>query len=123
MRFDLDRPSTAHVIRSYAPGSLRVGDRTYETSIIVSRSELVAPWRPRTLADLRPEDLEPVLALRPEVLLIGTGPRQVFPDRALLAPLHAARVGFEVMDTAAACRTYNVLVGEGREVAAALNVD
>jgi len=64
-----------------------------------------------------------VLALRPEVLLIGTGPRQVFPDRALLAPLHAARVGFEVMDTAAACRTYNVLVGEGREVAAALIVD
>jgi uncharacterized protein len=123
MRFDLDRPSTAHVIRSYAPGALRVGERTYDSSVIVSRSELLAPWRPRTVADLRAEDLEPVLALRPEVLLIGTGPRQVFPERALLAPLYAARIGYEVMDTAAACRTYNVLVGEGREVAAALIVD
>jgi len=70
--------------------------------------------------ELTASDLEPVLALRPEVLLLGSGPRQVFPAPELLAQLYAARIGFEVMDTGAACRTYNVLVGEGRAVAAAL---
>jgi uncharacterized protein len=70
--------------------------------------------------ELTAADLEPVLALQPEVLLLGSGVRQVFPPHELLARLYAARVGFEVMDTGAACRTYNVLVGEGREVAAAL---
>jgi len=64
-----------------------------------------------------------VLELQPEVLLIGTGARQVFPGTALIAELYALRLGFEIMDTAAACRTYNVLVAEGRDVAAALIVE
>jgi uncharacterized protein len=75
------------------------------------------------VAELEAADLEPVVALAPEVLLIGTGVRQVFPAAAVFAALHARRIGFEVMDTGAACRTYNVLVAEDRRVAAALLIE
>jgi len=123
MKFNLDRPATAHIVRSYAPGLIRIGDRDIAASVIVTAGTLIEPWRPRRMAELTAVDLEPVLALHPEVLLIGSGARQVFPAPELLAALYAARVGFEIMATGAACRTYNVLVAEGREVAAALMID
>lgn len=120
MKSTLDRPATPHVVRGYAPGRLRIGEREFARSVIVCAATLIDDWRPQHIGELTAADLEPVLALRPQVLLLGSGARQVFPGPALLARLHAARIGFEVMDTGAACRTYNVLVGEGRDVAAAL---
>ena len=120
MKFTLDRPATLYVVRGYSPGLLRIGQRELTRSVIVSAASLIDDWRPQNIGELTAEDLEPALALRPEVLLLGSGARQVFPPHELLARLHAARVGLEVMDTGAACRTYNVLVGEGRAVAAAL---
>jgi len=120
MKFTLDRPGTLHVVRGYVPGQLRIGEREFGRSVIVSAQTLIEDWRPQHIGELTVADLEPVLALRPQVLLLGSGPRQVFPARDLLAQLYAARVGFEIMDTGAACRTYNVLVAEGRAVAAAL---
>jgi uncharacterized protein len=123
MKFNLDRAGGAHVVRAYAPGHIRIGDRDIATSVIVTAAELIEPWRPRRIAELEAADLEPVVALAPDVLLIGTGARQVFPAPALFAALHAARIGFEVMDTGAACRTYNVLVAEERRVAAALLIE
>jgi uncharacterized protein len=120
MKFTLDRPGTLHVVRGYTPGRLRIGEREFSRSVIVTAATLIEDWRPQQVGDLTAADLEPVLALEPQVLLLGSGARQVFPAPALLARLHAARIGFEVMDTGAACRTYNVLVGEGRSVAAAL---
>jgi uncharacterized protein len=119
MRFNLDRPATLNVVRAYSPGLLRIGEREFSRSVILAAEALI-DWRPQHVGELTAVDLEPVLALRPEVLLLGSGARQVFPAAELLAPLYAARVGFEVMDTGAACRTYNVLVAEGRAVAAAL---
>lgn len=123
MKFSLDQPSTAHVVRAYGPGVLRIGDRSYDASLIVTATTLIERWRPRRMEDLALDDLEPALLLRPEVLLVGSGQRQKFPDPAILAALYRARVGFEIMDTGAACRTYNVLVAEGRNVAAALIVE
>jgi len=120
MKFTLDRPATRYVVRSYAPGRLTIGERDFARSVIVSAQALIEDWRPQAMAELTAADLEPALALQPEVLLLGSGARQVFPPAALLAELHARRVGFEVMDTGAACRTYNLLVAAGREVAAAL---
>ena len=120
MKFTLDRPGTLHVVRGYAPGQLRIGELEYSRSVIVSATTLIDDWRPQHIGELTAADLEPALALKPQVLLLGSGARQVFPSPALLAQLYATRIGFEVMDTGAACRTYNVLVGEGREVAAAL---
>ena len=120
MKLSPDSPTRTNVIRAYGPGELRVGENTYRASLIVTASTVIENWRPARMDDLQPADLAPVVALRPAVLLIGSGPRQQFPDRAVLAALYAARIGFEVMDTGAACRTYNVLVTEGRDVAAAL---
>jgi uncharacterized protein len=120
MKFNLDRPGTPNVVRGYAPGQLRIGEREFARSVIVSATTLIEDWRPQHVDELTALDLEPALALKPQVLLLGSGARQVFPSPALLAQLYAARIGFEVMDTGAACRTYNVLVGEGRDVAAAL---
>jgi uncharacterized protein len=91
--------------------------------VIVSAGSLIENWRPRDIAGLTAQDLEQALALDPEVLLIGSGTRQVFPAPQLLAVLHRSRVGFEVMNTGAACRTYNVMLAEGRAVVAALIAD
>jgi uncharacterized protein len=123
MRFNLDQPTTANVVRAYGPGLVRVGERSFSHSVIVTASTLLEDWRPRRISDLQESDLGELLRLRPEVLLIGSGARQEFPRRATLAALYAARLGFEIMDTGAACRTYNVLVAEGRNVAAALIVE
>jgi len=123
MKFNLDPPVPVNVVRAHGPGMIRIGDRELASSVIVTARALIEPWRPRSMADLVAADLDPVLELQPEVLLIGTGARQVFPGTALIAELYALRLGFEIMDTAAACRTYNVLVAEGRDVAAALIVE
>ena len=101
---------------------LEAAGHTVASSVIVTASTLIEPWRPRRVDELAAGDFEPAVALAPEVLLIGTGPRQVFPPAAILASLQRARIGFEVMDTGAACRTYNVLLAEDRRVAAALIV-
>ena len=122
MKLNLDVPERTNVVRAYAPGELRVGEALYRTNLILTAAALIEGWRPASVDDLRAEDFEPVLALAPELILIGTGARQQFPDRRALAPLYAARIGFEVMDTRAACRTFNVLVAEGRQAAAALIV-
>jgi len=121
MKLHLDAPAGTNMIKGYAPGQLRVGNATLTSSALVAATTLL-PWRPASVADLTSADLEPLYTLAPEVVLLGTGARQQFPDAALLATLHARRIGVEIMDTPAACRTYNVLVAEGRSVVAALIV-
>jgi uncharacterized protein len=123
MKFNLDQPAAINVVRGYGPGTIRIGERTFSRSLIVTATRIIEGWRPLGIPDLKVTDLDPLLELRPEVLLIGSGTRQVFPDRATLAALYSAGLGFEIMDTGAACRTYNVLVAEGREVVAALIVE
>jgi len=123
MKFSLDQPATINVVRACAAGAIRIGERTFGGSLVVTPRTIIEPWRPRTMGELEAADLEPVLALRPQVLLIGSGARQEFPDRALFHALYESRIGFEIMNTAAACRTYNVLAAEGRDVAAALIVE
>jgi uncharacterized protein len=123
MKISLDQPMTINVVRGYGPGVVRIGERSFGSSVIVMPTTLVEDWRPTSIAQLMAVDLEPLLRLRPEVLLIGSGARQVFPERATMAALYSTGLGFEVMDTGAACRTYNVLAAEGRNVAAALIVE
>jgi len=123
MRFTLDHPGSPHVVRAYSPGRLRIGDRDVTCSVIVNAATIVEPWRPRRVGELTAADLEAAVALDPQVLLIGTGARQAFPPATVLAPLHRARIGFELMDTGAACRTYNLLLAEDRRVAAALIIE
>jgi uncharacterized protein len=123
MRFEREPPAALNVIRSYEPGLLRIGEHNLHCSLIVSADQLLENWRPREIADLQSSDFEPVLTLGPEIVLFGSGRKQTFPDPALLAPIHARGIGLEIMDTGAACRTFNLLVSEGRKVVAALIVE
>lgn len=108
------------VIRAYETGGITVNEEVFRTSIIVTPEQVITDWQPRAFADLTPADLEAITALKPEVVLLGTGARLRFPHPSLTRSLLEARIGFEAMDTGAACRTYNVLMGEGRRVAAGL---
>lgn len=89
-------------------------------SAIVTPELLIKEWPPQTVAELTREHIQQLAALKPEVVIVGTGKRLQWPDRALLTPLMEAGIGYEIMDTAAACRTYNILSYEGRVVAVAL---
>jgi uncharacterized protein len=122
MKFHLDAPGGVNLVRGYGPGRLQVNERTHTASVILTATSLIEPWRPTSASEITPADLEPLLGLAPEVVLLGTGPRQHFPDPQALRILYEQRIGVEVMDTSAACRTFNVLVAEGRAVAAALIV-
>ena len=108
------------LVRSYAPGEVRVGDTVLTRSCLISAERLVEDWRPQFMDELTAADLEAVCALHPEIVVLGSGPRQRFPEPQLLAAVMARGIGCEVMDTGAACRTYNVLVSEARRAVAAL---
>jgi uncharacterized protein len=120
MRFTLDRHPSAHLVTHVSAGEVRVGEVRITRSALLSANELVLDWPVRDPRELDLEALAPALALGPEVLIVGTGARICFPDASLFAELASRAIGLEVMDTAAACRTYNVLVNEDRPVVAAL---
>ena len=120
MKIQLDNRTGENLIRSYAPGRITVNQDVYTNSLIVTPEQVIADWLPQSVADLTADDFERIAALAPEVVLLGTGARLQFPSPTLTRALISAQIGFEVMDTGAACRTYNVLTGEGRRVVAAL---
>jgi len=93
---------------------------TLTASILLTSKHLDRHWPPQSIDDLREEHVQALAELKPEVAIIGTGASLKWPERALLKPLIDAGIGYEIMDTAAACRTYNILSYEGRTVAAAL---
>ncbi len=111
---------SGNVIRAYGEGFFQVGETRYPHSLIVTPETLITDWRPSGFAALSVEDFARLVELKPEIAVLGTGLTQRFPQHALLRPLVEARIGWEIMDTGAACRTYNVLASEGRRVAAAL---
>ena len=109
-----------HLILGYEPGRIFVGDRVYTQGLIVSPERIVTGWGPARAEDLAVEHFEALVELDPQVIIVGTGERQVFLDpRDYLVALQRG-LGVEVMDTGAACRTYNILMSEGRKVAAGL---
>jgi len=107
-------------IDSYTIGSITIADTTYNSSLIVSADEIFIDWPPKSYHQLKPEHLEQVISLKPEIVLLGTGRVLSFPANEIIAPLITHHIGYEVMDTGAACRSYNFLMGEGRIVVAAL---
>jgi uncharacterized protein len=109
-----------NLIRSYAADEVRIGETVIRASCLVKSDRLITDWRPRTVAEISVADMEAVLALKPEVVVIGSGPWQQFPAPEILGAVLSRGVGCEVMDTGAACRTYNILASEGRTVVAAL---
>jgi len=120
MRFAETNDSAVYLVQAYGPEGIRVGGRTLTRGLILTPERIIEDWGPRGIADLDPGHLQTLIALSPEVIVFGTGAMQVFPDPALYFAVLERRIGCEVMDTGAACRTYNILVAEGRRVAAAL---
>ena len=118
MQLNLERPDYQYFLRGADGGSALVNERRMTASFIVAPEVLVEDWPVRDASALAPTDLEPLLALAPELLLLGTGARQVFPPAAAQATCLQRGVGIEVMSNAAAARTYTVLAGEGRRVVA-----
>jgi uncharacterized protein len=120
MRFTQDPTAAVHLIRSYAAGELRIGNDIYRETVIVSATQVVAVPEIRDVNALAGFDSSRILALDPELVLLGTGQRQIFPAASFRAQFLRAGIGLEVMDTGAACRTFNVLVAEHRRVVALL---
>jgi uncharacterized protein len=105
---------------AYGQGYVAVNGVRYTTSLVVLPDRIADNWGVWNIQALTEDDIEAVAALTPELVLLGTGDVLRFPDPRLLANLTRAGIGAEVMDTRAACRTYNILAEEGRNVAAAL---
>ena len=118
MQLNHERPDYAYALRAADGRSARVNERVLETSFILAPNELIDAWTTADAAALTPEDLAPLLSLDPELVLLGTGDRQVFPSAAVMAACLTRGIGIEVMTNAAAARTFNVLAGEGRRVVA-----
>lgn len=111
---------SANAVVACLAGEIRLRDARYTQSLIVTRDAVIADWQPAPVAQLTLEHFAAVLGLEPEIVLLGTGARQQLPPPGLYAAFAARGIGLEAMDNAAACRTYNLLLAEYREVALAL---
>ena len=120
MKLQLSRPEGSNQITSCGVGFVVVNGVRYEKSLIVTPESIAPDWPVAAFASLAAEHLDALLASKPEIVLLGTGTRLRFPHPSVLRPLIEARIGYEIMDTGAACRTYAILMGEGRRVLAAL---
>ena len=120
VKFTLEPPSRANLIRSYSDTELRIGEQRVRRSCLVTAEQLITDWPPATFAELAPAHLEAIFAHAPELELLGTGPTQRFASREVRSEFTRRRVGLEAMQLGAACRTFNVLVQEDRKVLAAL---
>lgn len=123
MKFTLQTPSSLNLVHACSEDEIRVRELVIRASVILTETEIVFDWPPASIEELTALHLQAALRFEPELILLGTGTRHVFPDARVIAGVQAAGVGLEVMATRAACRTYNVLVQEGRRVAAALIVE
>lgn len=141
MKFSQQNPNGGYIIRSYTPGEITITFPAEENSVatnsnqfgkarivedILMKSAIITPqsvvrdWAPQSLVELTQADLEIFNSIQPEVIILGTGQTLQFPNLKWIAAFHEQGIGFEVMDTGAACRTYNILMSDGRDVAAAL---
>jgi uncharacterized protein len=120
MKFQPDTFTGTNAISRHEPGAVWVNSQRFEGSLLVPWKGDVRTWSAIDHATLTAGHFEEVLALRPELVIFGSGARLRFMSAALYRALIDARIGLETMDSAAACRTYNVLAAEGRSVVAAL---
>lgn len=119
MKFHLTT-GVGNIFTGYGPGYVEINKERHEANLIVFPDRIVTGWAPGGFDGIAREDFRSLLEWQPEIVLLGTGGSIRFPHPHLSADLTAARIGVEVMDVQAACRTFNVLAAEGRHVAAAL---
>jgi uncharacterized protein len=119
MELNLERPRDYLFVRRANAHAVVIVDQPFSASVILTRDKVIDDWGVADVAAMTPADVEPIVALQPDVVLLGTGARQQFPSQAVLAAFLQRGVGVEVMDNAAAARTWDILAGEGRNVVAA----
>jgi len=123
MKLNLDLSAGTNVVTAHGAGFIAINGQRHTASLIVGPQLLETTWGKDRFELLTPEDYAELRRHEAVITLIGTGQRQRFPSPQMLRPLIEAQRGFEIMDTAAACRTYNILAAEGRKVIAALVVE
>ena len=122
MKFTLENPSADFVFGHYGDGLLKVNQTSYDSSLIIFPDALHTDWPVNSIDDIDISHFEEITRRRPDIVLLGTGTQQRFPSPDLRRALAESGLHLEFMDTAAACRTYNLLAAEGRDVAAAVIV-
>ena len=123
MKLQSDPHSGANTITGYGDGYVEINKTPYAHAVVLSSDGAISEWSAQSFENLEAHHFSQLIDLKPELILIGTGKRQRFPKPELLKALISAKIGFEIMDSQAACRTYNILVGEGRKVLLALIVE
>jgi len=123
VKLQSDPHSVANTITGYGDGYIEINKIPYSHAVLLSSDGDILEWAVKSFDGLSPADFTQMASLKPELIIIGTGKRQRFPRPELLKTLIEAKIGFEIMDSQAACRTYNILVGEGRQVLLALIVE
>jgi uncharacterized protein len=119
VKFDLS-VAPGNVFTEYGEGYVRLGVVEYRENLIVTTDKITTGWASGGFDSLTAEDFATIAALEPDVVILGTGKTLRFPHPRLTRAITDARIGLEVMDTPAACRTFNILAAEGRKVAAAI---
>jgi uncharacterized protein len=120
MKLHADQANALNTVTAYGDDFIEVNRVKHTGAIIVMPEGELGKWRPSSFDDIQEEDFSALLALKPELIIFGTGKKQRFAHPALTAKLTAKHIGVEAMDTQAACRTYNILMAEGRKVLAVL---
>jgi uncharacterized protein len=123
LKLQSDPHSGANAITGYGDGYVEINQIPYAHAVILKSDGVISEWPVKSFEALEANHFAQMVDFKPELVLIGTGGRQRFPKPELLKPLIAAKIGFEIMNSQAACRTYNILVGEGRQVLLALIVE
>ena len=120
MELTLHRAEDHHFIRSVSDGGFHINELEYEGAIIVSATRVIPSWATESIAGLTETLLQPIFDLEPDIVLLGTGRDQSFPEPSLMMSFYRRGIGVEAMTTHAACRTFNVLMSERRNAVAAM---
>ena len=123
MKLQPDKQPSLNTVSAYGPDYIEINAQRYSQSLLLSPESPVIEWSCTRFEDIKTEDFEQIAKLDPAVVIFGSGQRIRFPQAALIAPLITRNIGLETMDLQAACRTYNVLMAEGRKVVAALLIE
>ncbi len=115
-----DNISSRYSFHGYDSDHVKINERKYHCSLLLSADQLIEPWPVSSIEQLQANHLQAIFDLQPDVVLLGTGERQIFPRMEIVGEFARLGLGLEVMDTGALCRTFNILVGEDRNVVAAV---
>ncbi len=120
MKFAQDSQDEGYVVTAYGDDSVSINNKPFSSSLIITRNRLNENWAVESVAFLQTAHIEEILSFEPELVIIGTGEKLVFPPVETYSSIIKLGIGVDFMDTRAACRTYNILMSEGRDVVAGL---